>query len=185
MRVRLGGIGPKAVPPTPPVHNVVSTLRKRLAPDGTLFLLSPVSIKTSFGIDGLSPGTTLRRLKQDGDRVTVTNGEHEFDVLKGQVTNDLDRAEAARRQYNALQTATQAEILRRQNEHARQQEQEAKALDAEEARLQKLQEQQAIAAPNILNKGAYHQTDARHYEYDWFGRRYWIDSLGHRHYAAP
>jgi hypothetical protein len=34
-----------------------------------------------------------------------------------------------------------------------------------------------------LNKGAYNKTDAMHYEYDWYGRRFWLDSLGHRHYG--
>jgi hypothetical protein len=171
--------------PAEPLRSVVSVPQKRLAPDGTFFLLDAVSIKTAFGIDGLSPGTAVHRTKQNGTHVTVTNGEHEFDVDQRQLTNDLDRVQAIRHQYNTVQTSVNNDILRRQNEHARQQQLEAKASDEEEARLQQLQKQRAVTAPNTLERGPYHQTDAHHYEYDWSGRRYWIDSSGHRHYAAP
>jgi hypothetical protein len=125
-------------------------------------------------------------VKQTGARLTVTDGEHEFEVEQNQVTNDLDRADAVRRVYNAAQTATTRDILNQQNEYAKQREVEAKLLADEDARIEQLRKQRAVPlGTSTLNKGAYNKTDAMHYEYDWYGRRYWLDSFGHRHYAPP
>ena len=163
--------------------------RHRLAPDGTLFLVQGLSVKKPFGIDGLEPGTTVHLVKQTGSHLRVTDGEHQFDVEQTQVTNDLDRADAVRRAYIATQTATNREILSQQKEYAKEKEKEMeeKLLADENARIEQQRKTQAAAvgSTSSLNRGAYHKTDAMHYDYDRYGQRYWLDSLGHRHYAPP
>lgn len=73
---------PAATPaPVPPVT-------KRLAPEGTFFLLVKKSAETPDGIFGFKPGTLV---KQEADGSFTAEG-HKLDVQPNEITNDLDIA---------------------------------------------------------------------------------------------
>lgn len=71
-----------------------STPPSTRTPEGTYFVLQRISIPTDDGIVGISPGTKVTVVKA-GPPLRVTNGKLEFDVMPGQVTNDLDVATRA------------------------------------------------------------------------------------------
>jgi len=84
---------------------------RRLAPDGTFFLLVKKSIETDSGIIGLRPGT---RVTHQPDGKYAAEGQT-FELQPGEITNDLDlaariagadaRAQAAIRQALAQRAA--------------------------------------------------------------------------------
>lgn len=78
---------PTTPPPTP--------IPRRLAPEGTFFLIEYVSVQTSDGIVGYKPGTTVVRVKESGDTMRVKTATTELDVKHSQITNDLDIAARA------------------------------------------------------------------------------------------
>lgn len=61
---------------------------KRLAPEGTFFLLVKKSAETPDGIFGFKPGTVV---KQEADGSFTAEG-HKLDVQPNEITNDLDLA---------------------------------------------------------------------------------------------
>ena len=72
-----------AAHPTPP---------KRLAPEGTYFLLQRSSLTTDSGVIGFAPGTKVTLVGRNGSAITVTDGQYQLDVEASQLTNDLDVA---------------------------------------------------------------------------------------------
>ena len=78
-----------------------------LAPDGTYFLLRYHSVTTDTGVTGFAPGTKVSLVRKSGQTIRVTDGEVEFDVSAGEVTNNLDIAgRLARTDLRTQQQAT-------------------------------------------------------------------------------
>jgi hypothetical protein len=92
--------GARPTPAGPVAHE------KRLAPEGTFFLLERAALPIDSGVVGFAPGTKVTLVEQAESVSTVTNGEYQFKVPSSQLTNDLDvAANVARADY-----ATQAQI---------------------------------------------------------------------------
>lgn len=97
---------PPPSPPTPPAQARPSPIAKttpsptaktappprNLAPDGTYFLLRYHSVITDTGVTGFPPGTKVSLVGKSGQTIRVTDGQIEFDVSAGEVTNNLDIA---------------------------------------------------------------------------------------------
>jgi hypothetical protein len=81
-------------PPPPPAPSPVAraTPPRHLALPGTYFLLRYRSVTTDSGVTGFPPGTKVSLLRQSDQTMHVTDGNVEFDVSPGEVTNDLDIA---------------------------------------------------------------------------------------------
>jgi hypothetical protein len=65
---------------------------KRLAPEGTFFLLKRASLTIDSGVIGFAPGTKVTLVEQADSVSTVTDGEYQFKVPSSQLTNDMDLA---------------------------------------------------------------------------------------------
>ena len=100
---------PKRLAPQPagkPTPARPVTAQRRLAPEGTYFLLQRVVLKIDSGVIGFAPGTKVTLLGQGDSASTVTDGQYQFAVEPSQLTNDLDlAASVAQSDY-----ATQAQI---------------------------------------------------------------------------
>jgi hypothetical protein len=79
---------PVAATPEPKAVVAATPAPKRLAPDGTFFLLVKKSVETSDGIIGLAPGTKIR---QQADGRYAADG-HYLELKTSEITNDLDIA---------------------------------------------------------------------------------------------
>ena len=79
------------------------TPQRRLAPDGTFFLLQRASVPIDSGVIGFAPGTKVTLLEQvDSASTIVTDGQYQFKVQSSQLTNDLDiAASIAKSDYTA------------------------------------------------------------------------------------
>jgi hypothetical protein len=83
--------------PTRPV-----TPQRRLAPEGTYFLLERASLRIESGVIGFAPGTKVTLVDQGDSASTVTDGQYQFTVPSSQLTNDLDLAASiAKSDYTA------------------------------------------------------------------------------------
>jgi hypothetical protein len=168
---------PQPKKPTPLVHQSPA---RHLAPEGTYFLLQRVAITTDSGVIGFAPGTEVNLAVRNDSISTVTVGEHKFDVESSQLTNDLDiAASVAKADYTAQvqisgSTATQAQ------EYAQQQRDAIAALEKENVELQR-RHRSAPRAPNLLERGAYNNTQDTKYS-NSSGRTYWKDIRGGIHY---
>jgi hypothetical protein len=79
---------------------------RRLAPEGTFFLLQRASLPIDSGVIGFAPGTKVTMVEQGDSASTVTDGQYQFTVQSSQLTNDLDlAASVAKADYT-----TQAQI---------------------------------------------------------------------------
>lgn len=67
-------------------------LPSNLAPNGTYFLLRYHSVTTDIGVIGFAPGTKVSLVRKSGQTIRVTDGQLEFDMSAGEVTNNLDIA---------------------------------------------------------------------------------------------
>ena len=68
------------------------TPQRRLAPEGTYFLLERASLRIDSGVIGFAPGTKVTLLEQGNSASKVTDGQYQFEVPPSQLTNDLDIA---------------------------------------------------------------------------------------------
>src|SRR6266581_1118905 len=68
------------------------TPQRRLAPEGTYFLVERASLRIDSGVIGFAPGTKVALLDQGDSASTVTDGQFQFTVPSSQLTNDLDIA---------------------------------------------------------------------------------------------
>lgn len=107
----------------------VVTKQRRLAPEGTFFLLQRISLKVDSGVIGFAPGTKVTLIDQRDSISTVSDGHYQLTVPSSQLTNDLDIAEnAAKADY-----ATQAQIAQSIGKSIREYEQQKRdALAASE-----------------------------------------------------
>jgi hypothetical protein len=69
--------------------------QRRVAPEGTYFLLERASLRIDSGVIGFAPGTKVTLLDQGDSGSTVTDGQYQFTVPSSQLTNDLDIAASA------------------------------------------------------------------------------------------
>jgi len=84
---------PSPIAKTTPSPIAKTTARPRnLAPDGTYFLLRYHSVTTDTGVTGFPPGTKVSLVGKSGQTIRVTDGQIEFDMSAGEVTNNLDIA---------------------------------------------------------------------------------------------
>lgn len=131
-RVVAASVARKRVPQAPPARAVAAPpipRQKRLAPEGTLFLLQRASITTDSAIVGFAPGTKVSLVKQDGPTSTVTTGEYNFDLPSSQLTNDLDiAAGVAKSDFDAQRRIAEL-IAKSVQEHQKQQQDEIAALE--------------------------------------------------------
>jgi len=78
------------------------TPQRRVAPEGTYFLLERASLRIDSGVIGFAPGTKVTLLNQGDSTSTVTDGRYQFTVPSSQLTNDLDiAASVAKSDYAA------------------------------------------------------------------------------------
>src|SRR6266404_9230141 len=74
--------------------------QRRVAPEGTYFLLERASLRIDSGVIGFAAGTKVTLLDQGDSASTVTDGQYRFTVPSSQLTNDLDiAASVARSDY--------------------------------------------------------------------------------------
>jgi len=84
---------PSPIAKTTPSPIAKTTARPRnLAPDGTYFLLRYHSVTTDTGVTGFPLGTKVSLVGKSGQTIRVTDGQIEFDMSAGEVTNNLDIA---------------------------------------------------------------------------------------------
>jgi hypothetical protein len=107
----------------------VVTKQRRLAPEGTFFLLQRTSLKIDSGVIGFAPGTKVTLIDQRDSISTVSAGYYQLTVPSSQLTNDLEIAEnAAKADY-----ATQAQVAESIGKSVREYEQQKRdALAASE-----------------------------------------------------
>lgn len=83
--------------PAPP-----ATPERRLAPEGTYFLVERASLPIESGVIGFAPGTKVTLVDQSDSGSTVTDGQYQFTVQSSYLTNDLDiAASVAKSDYTA------------------------------------------------------------------------------------
>ena len=117
--------------PTPPRH---------LAPEGTFFLLTYLSVPTPKGIIGFEPGreVILVEVHEKNGSLLVTDGQYKVEAKPAQLTNDLDSATLARNQDERSQQMVTAYLTSERDKFLKAQQQ----VDAEHSsRMDKCNEQ--------------------------------------------
>ena len=94
---------------------------RRVAPEGTYFLLERASLRTDSGVIGFAPGTKVALLDQGDSAITVTDGQYRFTVPSSQLTNDLDIAASVAQSDYAEQVRITELTGKLAQEYARQQ----------------------------------------------------------------
>jgi len=130
--------------PTPEVIAVATpaaTPLKRLAPKGVFFVLQRLSTMTDSGVVSAVAGTKVT-LVRDGSPMLVTDGQHQYDALASQLTNDMDIGEHLAQADQYAQARVKQQIFQTtQDYHAQRQE----ALKAEDASREKAVENNSKA----------------------------------------
>lgn len=156
--------------PAAPVASASPSDHRRLAPEGTLYLVQRASVTTDSGVIGFAPGTRVKFVEDRGEKLLVTDGTTKFEVRGDIVTNDLDMAAIAARS-DALSQQELAKYLARQQQVDRQfQNEQNKLFDEQQREAAARREAAAIAAhgTNKLDRGAYHEKEAYYYRhYPW------------------
>lgn len=94
---------------------------KRLAPEGTFFLLQRASLPIDSGVIGFAPGTKVTLVEQADSVSTVTDGEYQFKVPSSQLTNDLDLAASVANTDHATQAQIAASTAKWTQEYKQRQ----------------------------------------------------------------
>jgi hypothetical protein len=133
----------------------------RLAAPGIYFTLLYLSVASPSGITGLSAGTLVACVKDNGGVLLVTTGTLEFEAKRQYLTNDLDVADLASGNDAQAQQAVASSIAQQQAmDRVRRGEENA----AFEHRQQEIAAERAVAAAeapgysNPLERGPYDQT---------------------------
>jgi hypothetical protein len=106
---------PTPTPARPVAHE------RRLAPEGTFFLLKRVSLSIDSGVIGFAPGTKVTLVEQGDSVSTVTDGEYQFKVPSSQLTNDLDLAASVANADHTTQAQIAASMAKRTQEYSQRQ----------------------------------------------------------------
>jgi hypothetical protein len=96
------------------IKRVVSSHRPRPAPPGVYFTLKYLSVRKPYGITGLSAGTRVVCIKDEGQVLRVKAGNLEFDAERQYLTNDLNVADLAVRDDAEAQQAVESYIAKQQ-----------------------------------------------------------------------
>jgi len=89
---------PTPAPEAKPTPEITSA-RKRLAPEGVLYLTKRATITSEFGITGVSVGAEVKILEPEKDGITAVEYRGNKLVLpSSQLTNDLDVVDSLARQ---------------------------------------------------------------------------------------
>jgi hypothetical protein len=107
--------------------------QRRLAPEGTYFLVQRTSLTTHSGVIGFAPGTKVTLVEQGDSAVTVTDGEYRFAVPPSQLTNDLDLAASVANSDYTAQARISELTARWAQEYERQQREALAAAEKEKA----------------------------------------------------
>ncbi len=158
---------------------------KRLAPEGTFFLTERISKQVDYGIYSLPAGSKVHRVSQNGELLTVSDGRETFELVDAQLTNDLDLGVslAANENENQSHIDSAIETDRRKADEKKRREDLESAQKMEEH--EKKRKEGEKSGSTILSRPAYNQTDdvtGKTIYIDKYGRRFWVDTLGGRHY---
>jgi hypothetical protein len=152
--------------------------QRRLAPEGTFYLIERASLKTASGVVGFAPGTRVRVVQDKGETFSVTDGSTTFDVPADELTNDLDLAALVGRS-DAKSQQTVAQWIVRQNAAGRQQHDDYIAmLDQQQREVDSARSAAEAAKPQpsgALDRGAYNQTEVV-WPYPYWHHRHFIYS---------
>lgn len=88
--------------------------KSRPAPPGVYFTLTYLSVRTQSGITGLSAGTQVVCVKDEGPVLLVKAGNVEFEARRQYLTNDLDVADLAVRNDAEARQAVASYIAQQQ-----------------------------------------------------------------------
>jgi len=133
--------------------------RPSLAPPGVYFTLLHLDIRNPSGVTGLSAGTRVVCVKDDGAVLLVKMGNLEFEAKRQYLTNNLDIADLAARNDAEAQQAVASTIAQQQAMDQTRRHQENAALA--QAQQEIAARRAAAEAPwgvSSLNRGAYDQT---------------------------
>lgn len=130
---------------------------RHLAPAGTYFLTQRVSFPTDAGVISYAEGTRVHAVAENGGKMHVRAEEHEFDVEKAKLTNDLDIAAAAARRDAGTRKKYEAWAREQQAALAHQRQTEAEAIERAEASRRAHAPPPMGSTPNPLDRGPYHQ----------------------------
>jgi len=122
------------------------TPQRRLAPEGTYFLLGRASLRIDSGVIGFAPGTKVTLLDQGDSTSTVTDGQYQFTVPSSQLTNDLDIAASAA-QSDYAEQARITELTGKWAEEYAQQQRDALAASEKERAQEKTRPRPTPRAP--------------------------------------
>src|SRR5438876_1199238 len=109
------------------------TAQRRVAPEGTYFLLERASLRIDSGVIGFAPGTKVTLVDQGASASTVTDGQYQFTVPSSQLTNDLDLAASVAQSDYAEQVRITELTGKLAQEYARQQREAFIASEKEKA----------------------------------------------------
>jgi hypothetical protein len=139
--------GQQGVAKPTPARPVVA--ERRLAPEGTYFLLQRASLTTNSGVVGFAPGTKVTLLEQGNSASKVTDGQYQFEVQPSQLTNDLDIA-ASVAQSDYTTQARIAELTGKWIQEFDQQQRDALSASEKEKAQKKTGKRTAPRAPTPL-----------------------------------
>jgi hypothetical protein len=122
------------------------TPQRRLAPEGTYFLLERASLRIDSGIIGFAPGTKVTLLEQGDSASKVTDGQYQFEVPPSQLTNDLDIA-ASVAQSDYAEQARITELTGKWAQEYAQQQRDALAASEKERAQKKTRPRPTPQAP--------------------------------------
>ena len=132
-----------------PAHPI--TAERRLAPEGTYFLVERASLPIESGVIGFAPGTKVTLVDQSDSVSTVTDGQYQFRVQASQLTNDLDiAASVAKSDYTAQ--ARIAELIGKSIQEYDQQQRNALVGSEKEKAQKKTRPRAAPRAPTPVGR---------------------------------
>ena len=138
-------------PAAQPMPGRSVTPQRRVAPEGTYFLLGRASLRIDSGVIGFAPGTKVTLLDQGDSASTVTDGQYQFTVPSSQLTNDLDiAASVAKSDYTAQ--ARIAELIGKSIQEYDQQQRNALVGSEKEKAQKKTRPRAAPRAPTPVGR---------------------------------
>lgn len=89
-------------------------IERHEAPAGVYYLLEDTAVPLKNGIRGISAGTEVKVIKDEGNMLQVIEGDFEFTIKKTQVTNNLDIAATIQRRAAAINSANERGLQQQQ-----------------------------------------------------------------------
>ena len=130
---------------------------RRLAPDGTFYLVQGVSIPTTFGVTGLPAGTIVQMIQDKGATMLVSFGQTQILVPTAILTNDMDLGELAGKHDAESQQALMKYLEDQRAEYVAAQEKQNGLFDQQQKDAYARHVAAAVAGQHhsALNRGAY------------------------------